>query len=93
MCKAYGTTVNDVVMAMCAAFNGIGDPLPGVAISVSRAFVVFLPLALIGRELIGMNGIFIAAAVSNVFLGVAAYTWFGRHVRRRAAACQDAAQA
>jgi Na+-driven multidrug efflux pump len=82
-----------VVMAMCAAFNGIGDPLPGVAISVSRAFVLFLPLALLGRELIGMNGIFVAAAISNLVLGVAGYTWFGRHVRRQAAARQASSQA
>jgi putative MATE family efflux protein len=82
-----------VVMSMCASFNGIGYPLPGVAISVSRAFVVFLPLALLGRELIGMNGIFVAAAIANLALGVAGYTWFGRHVRRHAAACQDSAQA
>jgi len=82
-----------VVMSMCAAFNGIGDPLPGVAISVSRAFVVFLPLALLGRELIGINGIFIAAAISNLAIGVVAYIWFGQHVRKRAAAFQDAAQA
>ncbi len=71
-----------VVMSMCAGFNGIGDPLPGVAISVSRAFVVFLPLAFVGQMIIGMNGIFVAAAISNLVLGLAAYTWFGRHIRR-----------
>jgi Na+-driven multidrug efflux pump len=74
-----------IVMSVCASFNGIGYPLPGVAISVSRAFVLFVPLAFLGQKLIGMNGIFVAAAISNLVLGVAAYTWFGRHIRRQAA--------
>ena len=70
-----------VVMAMCAAFNGVGSPLPGLVISTSRAMLVFLPLAIAGQWLIGLNGIFIASATSNIVLGVLAFIWFGRHVR------------
>jgi putative MATE family efflux protein len=70
-----------MVMAMCAAFNGVGYPMPGLAISLARAMIVFLPLAFLGRWLIGVNGIFMASALSNLLLGVAAYLWFGRHVR------------
>jgi len=70
-----------MVMAMCAAFNGVGFPMPGLAISLSRVIIVFLPLAFVGQWLIGLNGIFMASALSNLLLGVAAYLWFGRHVR------------
>jgi Na+-driven multidrug efflux pump len=70
-----------MVMAMCAAFNGVGFPMPGLAISLSRVIIIFLPLAFVGQWLIGLNGIFIASALSNLLLGVAAYLWFGRHVR------------
>ncbi|MGI9307880.1 MAG: MATE family efflux transporter, partial [Gammaproteobacteria bacterium] len=59
-----------------------GSPLPGVAISASRALIVFFPLALLGQELIGLNGIFIAAALSNLLIGFAGYIWFGYHLRR-----------
>jgi len=71
-----------VVMATCAAFNGVGYPIPGLIISTSRAVVVFLPLAWLGKWLIGLNGIFLAAAISNILIGVVGYTWLGRNIRR-----------
>lgn len=73
---AYG-----MVMAMCSAFNGVGHPLPGLLISLLRALVVFLPLAVIGQYIIGLNGIFMAAALCNLILGLAGYLWFGRYIR------------
>jgi Na+-driven multidrug efflux pump len=74
---AYG-----LVMSICAAFNGVGYPIPGLIISVSRAVLVFLPLALLGRYLIGLNGIFVAAAVSNILIAMFGYLWLGRNIRR-----------
>jgi len=71
-----------IVMSVCAGFNGMGFPLPGVVISVCRALVVFLPLALLLREWLGLNGLFIAGALSNVLIGAAGYHWFGRYVRK-----------
>lgn len=73
---AYG-----LVMSVCASFNGIGVPMPGVVLSVSRVIVVFLPLAFIGRWLFGMNGLFVAAALSNIAVGTLAFFWLGRRVR------------
>ena len=70
-----------VVMSMCSAFNGVGFPLPGLVISTSRALLLFLPLAWLGQELIGVNGIFVASATCNLLLGVIGFLWFGRHVK------------
>jgi len=78
---AYG-----MVMSMCSAFNGVGFPLPGLMISLSRAMLMFLPLAFIGQWLIGLNGIFLAACISNITLGVIGFVWFGRHITRQTAA-------
>jgi len=74
---AYG-----LVMSVCASFNGIGVPLPGVALSVTRVIVVFLPLAFVGRWLFDLNGLFVAAAVSNLGVGTLAFFWLGRRVRQ-----------
>lgn len=74
---AYG-----MVMATCAAFNGMGYPLPGLVISVLRTLILFLPLALAGRALLGLHGIFIASALSNVIIAVLSYFWFGRRIAR-----------
>ena len=73
---AYG-----LVMSVNAAFNGMGKPLPGVVISACRVIVVFLPLAFLGRWLIGLEGLFAATLVSNILMGAIAFAWLGRQVR------------
>jgi putative MATE family efflux protein len=70
-----------MVMSVCSAFNGVGYPLPGVVISASRALVLFLPLAFLGEWIVGLNGIFVAAATSNILIGVMGYWWLGRNIR------------
>ena len=74
---AYG-----LVMSVNAAFNGMGKPLPGVVISTCRVIVVFLPLALLGKYLAGLAGLFTATLVSNMLLGTVAYLWLGRQIRQ-----------
>jgi len=73
---AYG-----LVMSVNAAFNGMGKPLPGVAISTCRVIVVFLPLAFLGRYLMGLEGLFVATLVSNLLMGAVAFVWLGRQIR------------
>jgi putative MATE family efflux protein len=70
-----------MVMSACAGFNGMGFPLPGVAISVCRAMLVFLPLALLLKWWLGLNGLFLAGAISNILIGLAAYKWLGHYIR------------
>jgi putative MATE family efflux protein len=70
-----------LVMSVNAAFNGIGKPLPGVVISSCRVIVVFLPLALLGKYLLGLHGLFAATLVSNLLLGTVAFFWLGHQVR------------
>ncbi len=67
---AYG-----IVMVVNAAFNGLGNPMPGVVISVTRILVLYVPLAFLGKALFGMVGIFAAYAVANILSGVLGYFW------------------
>jgi len=71
-----------LVMATCAAFNGIGNPGPGLVISATRVVVLFLPLAYVGKLLIGLHGIFIASAVSNIAVAIMGFAWLGRRIRQ-----------
>jgi len=73
---AYG-----IVMSVCASFNGLGMPLPALLISSCRVLFLFIPLALLGRYLWGINGLFIAAAVSNVLLGILAAFWLRARIQ------------
>jgi Na+-driven multidrug efflux pump len=72
---AYG-----LVMSANAAFNGMGKPMPGVAISTMRVIVVFLPLAFLGKWYFGLSGLFAASTVSNLLLGLIAYVWLGKQI-------------
>jgi len=70
---AYG-----VVMVMNAAFNGLGKPMPAVYISVTRMMILYLPLAIVGRQWFGIAGIFGAYAIANVLSGLLSYLWARR---------------
>ena len=74
---AYG-----LVMSVNAAFNGIGKPLPGVVISSYRVIIVFLPLALLGKYVLGIHGLFVATLLSNLLMGAVAYAWLGRQIKK-----------
>lgn len=68
-----------IIMVVNAAFNGLGQPFPAVVISVTRMFVIYIPLAYVGASLFGVVGIFAAASVSNLVVGAGAYVW-NRHL-------------
>jgi len=70
---AYG-----IVMVMNAAFNGLGNPLPGVVISVTRIMALYLPLSFLASRLWGIGGIFAAYAAANMLAGLMGYLW-ARH--------------
>lgn len=74
---AYG-----IVMVVNAAFNGLGNPLPGVVISVTRILVLYVPLAMLGMRLYGITGIFAAYAVANILSGLLGYAWARRSAHR-----------
>ena len=67
---AYG-----MVMVMNASFNGMGKPMPGVVVSVSRTALIYIPLAYIADQYFGIPGIFGAYAVANVVTGLGSYAW------------------
>lgn len=70
---AYG-----IVMVMNAAFNGLGKPMPAVYISATRMMFLYLPLAIVGRQLFGIAGIFAAYAAANLLSGLLSYFWARR---------------
>ncbi len=74
---AYG-----IVMVVNAAFNGLGNPMPGVVISVTRILVLYVPLAVLGMRLYGIIGIFAAYAVANILSGLLGYLWARRSAQR-----------
>ena len=76
----YGTY--GVVMFVNASFNGLGKPMPGVAVSVMRIALLYIPLAIIGKALFGIVGIFAAYALANLLSGAISFAWARIVVRR-----------
>ena len=71
-----------MAMSSCSAFNGMGYPSPALMISATRTLILFIPLALVGKALLGVNGIFAASAVTNLSVGVLGFIWLGRRIER-----------
>ena len=69
-------------MVVNAAFNGLGNPMPGVMISVTRILVLYVPLAFAGKALFGTTGIFGAYAVANILSGILGYFWAKTNAHR-----------
>ncbi len=64
-----------IVMVVNAAFNGLGNPMPGVVISVTRILGLYVPLAMLGTHFYGVAGIFGAYAIANILSGILGYVW------------------
>lgn len=79
---AYG-----LVMSVNASFNGMGRPVPGVVISSCRVIIVFLPLALTGKYLFDLPGLFAATTLSNLLMGVVGFTWLGAQINQAKTRC------
>ena len=67
-----------VSMVSGACFVALGKPLPSLTLTLTRMFVIYVPLAVLGDRWFGYQGIFGAAAVANVLVAGAAYVWVTR---------------
>ncbi|BAY82427.1 MATE efflux family protein [Calothrix parasitica NIES-267] len=74
-----------IILVSNSAFNALGKPVPSVVMTVARMFVLYIPLAYFGGQLYGVNGIFAAACISNLIVGIGAYIWNQRTCSAKAA--------
>lgn len=67
-----------VVTLSAAAFNGMQRPFSAAAAAYLRLIGLSIPLAVIGRAVAGLPGLFAGLAAGNAIAGVTAYLWFQR---------------
>jgi len=80
----FGYGLVGVLMICNTTLNVLERPLHASALTIVQMFVLYVPLAVLGSRLLGLQGIFGAALVANGVAGVAAYLVLGRVLNRRA---------
>jgi putative MATE family efflux protein len=70
-----------MIMCINATFNGLGRPLPAVAISLARIAAVNVPVALLSARLFGAAGVFLGIAVANVLIAILGLLWLMEHIK------------
>lgn len=73
---SYGT--QGIFLVATAALNALGKPIPSVILTLTRMVVLYIPLAYVGNRLFGINGIFAAACIANLVVGLMAFLWTNR---------------
>jgi len=66
-----------------AALSVLHRPVDAALLTILQFFGLYVPLALLGSRLFGLEGIFGAASVANLVAGALAYVWIRRIVALR----------
>lgn len=67
-------------LVITATINALHKTRVSLLINILRLFVLYLPFAWLGKELGGLQGLFIGCAIGNALIGLAILLFF-RHVR------------
>jgi len=68
---AYGAL--GIVIIFANALNAYNRPGSSLLLNIARLFLIMLPMAWLGKELLGATGIFAAITIGNIFMGGACY--------------------
>ncbi|WP_462171264.1 MATE family efflux transporter [Pseudoalteromonas xiamenensis] len=73
---SYG--LQGVIILTNSSFNALHKPMNALMLSVVRLFVFYVPFAFIGSHFGGLHGLFIGAAIGNLFTAAIAFGWFNK---------------
>lgn len=62
-----------ILQVVNSSLNALNRPIESAILSVLRLGVIYIPVAVIGSQIIGLDGIFLGAAVANIGAGVLAF--------------------
>ena len=83
---SYGTA--GLVSVVSASFNAVDRAVRSTVLSALRSLVLAVPLAFVGAEVAGLEGIFSGIAVASIITGGAAMLW-SRQMRSVRATVED----
>lgn len=77
-----------LIMLSTAGFNGINKPYPAAIFSIIRMMLLYVPLAWAGSKIFGIEGVFWAGFSANLIIGIIAYSFLFRTVRKTRAVAE-----
>ncbi len=77
-----GYGMQGVVLLSTTTLNVLHKPLHAATLVVIQMFVLYIPLAFLGSKLLGLSGIFGAAAIANVTAGILSFWWVRRIMKK-----------
>lgn len=70
-----------IIEVSSAIFNVLHKPFSAAALHFFRMAILYIPLAILGSNLFGLSGIFMATAVSGIFTGSVAILWINKTLK------------
>ncbi|MDR0781215.1 MAG: MATE family efflux transporter [Pseudomonadales bacterium] len=70
-----------MVVLSASSFNALHAPRNGLITSLTRFFVFYVPLALLGNHFYGITGLFVGAALGNLLAGLVIQRWIHRYTQ------------
>lgn len=67
-----------IIAMVSSVANGVGEPIPALVMTVTRLVIIYIPLALLLSNFMGLSGVFIATAAANFLVGFGAMWWANR---------------
>jgi Na+-driven multidrug efflux pump len=64
-----------IIMLVSSMSNGLGRPTPSLVMSFLRLVGLYLPLAFLLGDMLGLEGIYLAGAIANILVGALALMW------------------
>ncbi len=58
-----------------SAFNALGKPMPALMMTLTRMIFIYIPLAYFGSIYFGLKGVFYAAFIANLIVGIGTFIW------------------
>lgn len=70
-----------VLMVGINMFNGINRPMPSAVLTGARMFGMYIPFAWVASVYWNLSGVFWAAFISNITIGIITFLWLSRYLK------------
>lgn len=78
-----GYGLQGVIILTNSSLNAMHRPMAGLALSLVRLFICYIPVAYIGSLLFELSGLFWGCVIANLIAAFVSYLWFSNELKNR----------